>query len=361
MDRSGLFVGYLAGAKDSFPHVNRLATDKKPTHENVDAFLAIYGESFKDMMRNKVKKCSSCGKPCAFTLTLCNSCSAPLGEEILFTDNIFMCFVFGIARGAFPYTISIRSENDRFLVFDDLLALSPAHFNIIPTSTYIPDWRYLLQAPREGLALLQNLRETGKNDLRRQFWENEEFRSKFWPAIEMDEVIFAGFNYPPSQYQLHLQFICAPLTPFQYYQFSKENHFHYNRFFTYEYVEAILQAAIAESMKISINDGTTVGYIKQMFEAKGVSYDYIHRKQWARYHDVQRRCAAWNSEDFRFCSMGTVYTLDMTKTLEDGQKLQQMDKLVLQNYGRPYADEKPTGSYYSFPREPDKLERFGAA
>ena len=47
-------------------------------------------------MKNKVKKCS-CGKPCAFTLTECNSCGASLVDlEITYTNNVFMGFIYGL-------------------------------------------------------------------------------------------------------------------------------------------------------------------------------------------------------------------------------------------------------------------------
>ncbi len=52
--------------------------------------------------------------------------------------------------GNFPYTISMRYEDESVLVFDDLLSLTPAHLNVIPTNQYIPDWRYLCNNPRLG-------------------------------------------------------------------------------------------------------------------------------------------------------------------------------------------------------------------
>ena len=51
-------------------------------------------------------------------------------------------------------TVSLRYEDEESLVFDDLLALSPCHLNSVPTTAYIPDWRYLLKDPAQGLALI---------------------------------------------------------------------------------------------------------------------------------------------------------------------------------------------------------------
>ena len=59
------------------------------------------------------------------------------------------------AQGArFPYDIAVRLQTKELLVFDDPLALSPCHFCAIPTTCWCADWRLLLRAPKEGLALL---------------------------------------------------------------------------------------------------------------------------------------------------------------------------------------------------------------
>lgn len=34
-------------------------------------------------------------------------------------------------------------------------------------------------------------------------------------------LVAAGFNSPPSQYQLHMQFMLPPFLPFQYWQYLK--------------------------------------------------------------------------------------------------------------------------------------------
>eukprot|EP00397_Hematodinium_sp_SG-2012_P027879 GEMP01029323.1.p1 GENE.GEMP01029323.1~~GEMP01029323.1.p1 ORF type:complete len:425 (+),score=66.45 GEMP01029323.1:64-1338(+) len=346
--RDGLVTGYFAGAQDIFPHVDRICTDKKPTYENLDVFFKQHGDEYKQIMQNKVKKCLACGKPCAFTLPTCNACGEKLGSEIQFTDNIFMCFIFGVGKGPFPYTISLRSESERFMVFDDLLALSPAHFNIIPTFSHIPDWRYLLKSPKQGLELLYQLYDEGRRVLESTFWNNADFKAKYWPAIEdMDSLIMAGFNYPPSQYQVHLQFICAPLAPFQYNQFFLANHFHHDRFFTFEYVEAVLKVAIKESMTYFDITESPVSEAKAVFDKLGVRYDDIHRQQWERYHAAQRKCAAWDPADFRNVVIGNVaYDMELKKTSDDPKKLQQEDKLTLQNYGRPYSKGKSAKSFF---------------
>ena len=93
--------------------------------------------------------------------------------------------------------------------------------NVIPTCHYLPDWRFLLKRPKEGLFLIQKLRATCERVFEQQFFSNKQWLSKYikpqnWTAKALCEHVASGFNYPPSQYQLHLQFILPPFLPFQY-------------------------------------------------------------------------------------------------------------------------------------------------
>jgi hypothetical protein len=55
----------------------------------------------------------------------CHGASNELtGVPVTHTHNIFTSFAYGISKGPFPFTISIRHEDESFIVFDDLLALS---------------------------------------------------------------------------------------------------------------------------------------------------------------------------------------------------------------------------------------------
>ena len=74
------------------------------------------------------------------------------------------------AQGArFPYDIAVRLQTKELLVFDDPLALSPCHFCAIPTTCWCADWRLLLRAPKEGLALLTQLEEAAWRCMEEQF------------------------------------------------------------------------------------------------------------------------------------------------------------------------------------------------
>ena len=61
-------------------------------------------EKLKLQTKNKVKKCPNCGKPNAFTLNKCNQCGRDLSTvPISYTNNVFTGFIYGIAKGPFPF------------------------------------------------------------------------------------------------------------------------------------------------------------------------------------------------------------------------------------------------------------------
>ena len=67
----------------------RISTPGLPVHE---------AHALSVQLHNLVRKCGACGKSCAFTTTLCNGCGAELPQETVHTDNIFMSFIYGIAK-----------------------------------------------------------------------------------------------------------------------------------------------------------------------------------------------------------------------------------------------------------------------
>ena len=130
----------LAGATaDAFPPADR------PTELGLPApaYAGDFGEfvsaaSDTSQLFNDVKKCAACGKVCAVTMKACNGCGDSLVETpITKTNNVFLGFVHGVAKGPFPFRISTRSETERMLVFDDPLAITRAHTCAIPTDTCV--------------------------------------------------------------------------------------------------------------------------------------------------------------------------------------------------------------------------------
>ena len=232
----------------------------------------------------------------------------------------------------------------------------------------MPDWRYLLKDPPQGLKIIDDLFDRCCNVLKEQFLANPEWRRKILrggETLDIDALrgdIAAGFNYPPSQYQLHLQFMLPPFLPFQYYLYLQGVHFTHQRFFPIEYARKVLRLLIdSKEVYDAPLDGLAIEDTIAHFKAKGVDYDAIHKECYERYGASHRKLANWAPEDFECIVVqdklypltledgGTSVVFDAEKDIkeEDVKVVQANDKTILQNYGRPYKDNKPTGSYYA--------------
>ena len=72
----------------------KVGTSMTPrTHE-----LDFERQALAAQLHNLVRKCGACGKSCGFTMVHCNGCNAELPQETVHSDNIFMAFVYGIAK-----------------------------------------------------------------------------------------------------------------------------------------------------------------------------------------------------------------------------------------------------------------------
>ena len=264
---------------------------------------------------NKVRVCPKCGKAVAFSLPSCNGCGFPemlQKTEISKTENVMIAFCYGMEKTArFLLKLGLRYQDENFLCYNDILALSPCHLNCIPTTHHIPDWRYLLLAPERSLDLLRKMWEICSRAVEKQFWANTKWRnfnlrgaqdgSLTWEAFK--GCFCTGMNYPPSQYQLHLQFIVPPLMPFDFHKLENGEHFHHNRFFPFEYVEAVLSFCIkeGESLTFPFSGGPTEAGIEEIiafFDAKGISYEKIHGDFVTRAKASQRKLAKWEKAQF---------------------------------------------------------------
>jgi len=269
-----------------------------------------------------------------------------------------MGFIYGIQKGPFPFTISIRFQSPEYLVFDDVLSLCPCHLNVIPTTKYLPDWRYLLKKPKEGKILIEELFNITWSSLTKYFLSSKDWKNKILSAQgnSSEDIlrghVAAGFNYPPSQYHLHLQFMLPPFTPFHYQQYLNGLHFTPGRFFPIEYVIAILQLNIPYEVK----EDTPVEDIVKFYEEKGISYDKIHRECYIRYGNSHLELSNYNPGDFEGVIIGNKFYKfasdgNLEETQEDIKGIIEKDKNLLQNYGRPYQAGKPTGSYYKYAKK----------
>jgi hypothetical protein len=359
---------YLTKAIDTKAHVDcppEYAGQAAAFTGKAGDFIAAHNNdpNLTRQLQNKVKVCPACSKPCAFTLSTCNSCSGDISTTpITFTNNIFMSFVFG-----FGFKICIRHQDAKGIVFDDLLALTTCHLNTIPTDNYLPDWRYLLTRPVEGLALLNRLYDNCFNVLKTQFMTSTTWRQKYLrnadnlSDADLKGLIAAGFNFPPSQYQLHLQFMLLPLTPFHYSAYLKGHHYTKGRFFPYEYARAVLELGVA----FPVTETTTVEEITTFYEAKGVSYNAIFDANYARYGQAHERVANYDAKDFggfadekEFFAFGSTANTASAEPA-DLAALKNADKAAIQNYGRPLdtSGAKPVfyGTFYGHPKSPGDL------
>lgn len=314
---------------------------------------------FVSQLRNEIKKCGACGKVCGYNLTSCNSCGAELPNEVTHSHNIFTAFIYGVAKVPFPAHISIRKQTEDMLVFDDILALSPCHLNVIPTHTYVPDWRFLLRDPKAGLELVTRLEDAAWECVREQFVANESWRIKFLkpgtPIESLRAHIITGCNFPPSQFQFHIQYILPPLLPYQYSMYLDGNHLTFGRFFPLDYIKRLL--ALDEPVAVQMN--TSVDEIRERFD-KRVSYEEAHAAVYERSGASHCALANWQRADFALTiEKGGLVNGEggESKAADD---IVAADKAILQNYGRPYGDNgKPTGTYYKFARK-ERLPEFGA-
>ncbi|KAF4651630.1 hypothetical protein FOZ61_010317 [Perkinsus olseni] len=327
------------------------------------------------MLHNEVKICRACGKACALTLDVCNSCSGDIKDTAKsYTDNVMMCFMLGVEKTSkYPLTIPIRAQSSSFLCYDDLLASSPCHLNVIPTEHYLPDWRWLLTRPREGLDIMESLYRVARDVAMSQFISNPDFVKKLFSPSVVNEIMrdpgyfidtygMSGFNYPPSQMQIHLQFIVIdellPLMPFHARLLAEDKHFHFLRFFEYRYVRKVLQSLVDSSATVDLigqfDAESVVDYIK---DCTGVDYFTHHREMMSRFKHNNKIAANWRADDFEFAviSSGSSSTDASVISLRSGEEvpnknapaIQADDKLMLQNYGRPYSIMgAPTGTYY---------------
>lgn len=345
-------------------------------------------EKAKKLLYNTIRLCGKCKKPNAFTLPVCNACGEDISRTPLSTStNVFSAFAISLEKSGFPLTISIRYQDDKIMVIDDLLALSPLHFNVLPTRMFIPDWRYLLKKPAEGYSLIESMLFRCRATAQAQFLDNQAWRSKLVrvpeasirgfhpPVFDAASFMCAGFNYPPSQNQLHLQFISPVLLPFQYYLFKKGVHFTEGRFFPVQYVLTCLQLAAhvkpfpPELLALLDTDASLpIERVIQYFtDAHHLIYktylDDFTMEFDRRYRLYQR----WEEADFDGVARDTPsLSGSSTSALEpfffpgggetaasdvNVMSMVAGDKLALQNYGRPYHPEtrKPQGTYYSYP------------
>jgi hypothetical protein len=362
---------YLAKLKVAPPYVDLdLTQESEPLHSSLQEFKdKLAGDqTVLARMQNKVKVCPACGKPCAYLSANCNSCGFSIADtQVSHTDNVFMGFIYGIGAGKFPFKISIRKQTPELLVFDDPLQVSMLHLNCIPTKVYIPDLRYLFANPARGLGLINSMFEAAGEACLNTFWKSEPFRKRFFGNVPVPKsaeellesgVLGAGMNFPPSQYQMHLQFIHAPLLPHHYQAMLEGNHFHRGRFFPFQYLRLAL--AKGDAVKTAVTEDTDIEMLVGKISAAGVHYEEVRQDMLRGLQESQARLSAWKEDEFEMQVInGKAFTADGgLRQGVDVQALKKEDLSLMQNYGRPFKDGKPSGTYYKYAKQPHEVESF---
>lgn len=310
---------------------------------------------------NKVKLCPNCQKACAHTMHQCNNCCTHLTEDTLAaTDNVLMAFVFGIQKGRFPLTISMRACTKEFLVFDDPLCVSVCHLNVIPTKVYIPDLCYLFKDPLRGRKIVHAMLEQVDTVCLEQHWSDEKFRAAYLQAAPGREALrsmgTAGMNFPPSQQQLHLQYVHGPMLPFQYAVFKDGLHLQYKRFFPVQFLLDSLAAG--DKVRLDVHENTDIEEIIQMAAVVGVDYDSYWSQMCAQVNTIQKSCSPWREADFMYRIVGkNVYDAQTGQELPElnVKAIQAADVKRLQSYGCG-ATEPGRCCYYPFAKRAAEIE-----
>jgi len=300
-------------------------------------------------------------------MNTCNACAADLSEVATSkSPNLFVGFIFGVDKTGFPLKISLRSETPSMLVFDDPLAITRAHLLAVPTDVYCPDVRSLFVAPRAGLELLRKMDEAAWTALANSHLASEPWRRKALSDAgvgmapeDLRRHVVRAFNLPPSQYQLHLQYMLPPMLPSHLGVFRKGAHFAKFRHFPFSYVISALEAFIAaEATLTEAPQMATDDFIKALAE-RGVDYERSYAEDQAQLAESNALLANFCAEDFKYAiAEGHVYDRKSGSVAEGSlaKEVENADKLALQGYGRPYGEGgKPGGRYYVHAREPAAL------
>ena len=304
---------------------------------------------------NTVRKCTKCGKPNAYTLTECNSCAETLPVETTTTANLFSCIVYGFDAVG----LSLRHESENLVVLDDLLCLSACHVNAVWAKHFIPDVRTLFTNPKAGLKVVNEMFDAVKHVYLDSFVANKEFVASNVsnpPTSEEDWIDLAacGFNTPPSQFQLHLQFVMFPVIPFHAAQLMKGLHFTLGRFCPFTYVKRALEVAAAQpgGLDVKITKDTKMEEIFESVGKLGVCYKTMWTEMMTRLKAQQERHGAYPKDNFNGVFSDAKGETDPNTA---------HDRLALTSYGRPYtADNKPNAdNHYSMSKRPGELPNFG--
>jgi hypothetical protein len=352
---------------------------KGTIHAYVTSLPAELQRLGKTILFNPVRVCPACGKPNGHTLQQCNRCRTSLLHVGLSeTPNLFTGFLLGIeSSGRFPLKISLRHEDAATMVFDDPLSLSPLHFCAVPTEVVIPDWRFLTLQPGRGLQIHQRLLRACNDAARSDFFDDAEWRASLLrePAVvNWEQHMAAGYNYPPSQNQLHIQYMSPALMPHQHMMFLRGVHFTYLRFFPVDYVVTCLERLAAAEERCTHSDlQLPIDEFVALMEWRcGVAYNAVHAAFLEKVAALYALWANWSADKFvgeYVCVNAAggaegraVFQLfgASSSTVEEAQSEQaifEQEKKSLENYGVASNAVDRSLGFYSFSKALEELDR----
>ena len=354
-------------------------------------------------LKNRVKKCPKCLKSCGETMVQCNGCGHDIRQiECSYTPNVFTLFICSVEKfnSNRPLSISLRYESEEFIVMDDLNAMSLCHMLIVPTNFYVPDVRHLYKHPKEGLKLVNRMVSLGIKIFQTQFLsKNDEIKKYFYEGSTTTMTTAATtttssssanfseqfrkhfvccFNLPPSQFQLHLQFIFLPFVEPDRWN-CNTSHFMPGRCFVLEYVLDTLTKF--SELNISIDNAPKLNseeMICEIYEKTNISYEKYIRDKYNSMYDVFENSSFYNNnieldQMYRYKLMHTTTSDEKVIDIKTNQVVKNLskeeisaeirkDKFFLSNFGRRSSDNNNNNdddrtrncylNYYSYGKEP---------
>jgi len=378
MSLSGWGYCYLAGAKEddrwSYTPIT-IQSRYQPGYSDTPEMLMKLHPALHRHMSNKVKVCPNCGKSCGFTLNACNNCATDISSQPLTrTNNALMGFVYGLR--AFP--TSIRFENETNLVYDDLMQTTLIHLNSIPTTIYIPDFRYLFSDPKKGLQLIDEMFDAATRAAV-DMLSNEGFRKKLFSPFAnkimekeglerfVRQNVLCGCNYPPSQCQLHLQFILPPYVPYHAVLLAEGKHSDMERFFIFDYIRECLEIMIERGNRVPIGDIehlTGRELISTLRKMLGTDYYKSFYDAMKQHKENDKRFANWKKEDFEYIVVDKKVVLPVNvmngdpsgQTDTKASDLLKRDKKTISSFGKGLGLQ-----YYTHFKQPGEVRDWVAA
>ena len=161
--------------------------------------------------------------------------------------------------------------------------------------------------------------------------------------------VVTGCNFPPSQFQLHIQYFLMPWVPFQYRLFLDGGALGPKRWFPLKYVKEVL----ALNEPIDVKHDTPLAEIFAKYDAK-VSYDAAFEHELARVGASHRTMANWRPADFAVAVRDDeIVEVAPPVAGQTAKQLVEGDKAVLHSKG-------PVLTYYKHARTA-RVPEFGEA